>query len=1058
MDNLQNKTINDCQNFYELRKTIRFILKPEKIDLRSYKPMVNSGDLRAQIEKFINKYNLVIQSFENLIYFTLKNSEGKKLNKKIFIKHSWLRNYTKTDYFDAEGRIIQYDKDNKKRSNKITINDVKVRFLNGYFQDWIKENQECIDNLKNCLNQPENNQKRTSEFAYWVTKITKRSNFEFIFELFNDNIEHKNSNDNINDIKKLLDECKLLLIFLEKELLPHQSLGIGIERASFNYYTVNKKPKNYPRDIKDKEKESQQDYLFSEKEQNLFSQAGFMDVGLPISDLKEAMKKFKAEQKSKFYEFVNQGKTYRGLKIEHGLRLLNDISEKEFNKFKDAKGKAEKGKHFQFSFPRYKNFCNAYKNVAVELGKIKADIKSLEKEKIDAEKLQSWAVILEKDNQKYILTIPRNANNNIQNARKYIDNLQSNGGIEWKLHTFESLTLKALDKLCFGLDKNTFIPKITAELQQINSSCFIAGKLKRKDQFSEDGTELLKFYQTVLGLDITKTILAIDHFKNFDAFVSKKYENQADFEKALKQTCYYKKSIFISEDEKDKIVGNYNGNLYKVTSYDLEKNDAEILNLLENKKRLDRNNPEYHTRVWLDFWTNKNIENNYEIRLNPEFKINFVEKQIDRLADRNLGKLKKNRSLNNRYLLSTTITMQAHEKNVDLSYKTTNCIKEYVEKYNKEFNLKIKPFDIYYYGLDRGQKELLTLGLFKFSEIEKMEFINQDGIKGNYNKPEFIDLEAYRLKKEKYLEKNNKGRTAYKSADQFVDSFEIMEKISIKSCLDLSCAKLVRGKLVVNGDISSYLELKRISALRKIWEGTVRNKFKLENIGFDAGKGIFFLEIENRGKIENESLYFFDERFDNILSSAEIKYELQECYDKIKKDNGKGEYVSIDKINHLRDALCANAVGIINYLEQKYFGVVVFEDLNIDNKNKRISEFAGNLASRIEWKLLQKFQTFSIVPPNLKQIMSLQNNKKINQIGAMLYIETSGTSNECPHCGTKNTDKSQKWNAHAYECKNSFCKFDTKTENKRNGLIALDNSDKVAAYNIAKKGLEQLQR
>ncbi|MDD5295238.1 MAG: hypothetical protein PHP21_05005, partial [Patescibacteria group bacterium] len=890
--------MKDYQNFYELRKTIRFILEPKEIK-RPYQPIVNNDDLRKRIDNFINKYGHAIQIFRELIYAALRDSEEKKLSKNISVKHSWLRNYTKNDFFDVKEKIIQ---DNKKRGNKIAIDNTNIKFLNDYFENWLEENKECIANLKICLNQPEENQKRISEFAYWIRKITKRSNFEFIFELFNGNIDYKNSNEKIDVAKKELDECKLLLALLEKAVLPSQSLGVEIERASLNYYIVNKKPKDYPQEIQNNKDKLKLNYSFSQDDKNLFKRTGFTDINLPIDKLKEAMKKFKADSKSKFYEFVHQNKTYKDLKSNPELALLKDISEENFNKFKKETDGSKRGKYFQFAkknFPNLYNFLLLYEKVAKESGRIKADIRSLEREKNDAEKLQSWAVILEKDNQKYVLTISRDAKNNLQNAKKYIDDLQNENGGQWNLYAFESFTLRALDKLCFGSDKNTFMPAIKNELLQNDNSFFINGDLKRKDQFSEDGKEMLKFYQTVLSLSSTKEMLAIDNFKNFDELAIKEYGELADFERLFKKTCYYKKSIAISEDTKKKIINDYQGNLYKITSYDLEKDDAEILASLQNKNHLGRSHPEFHTKIWLDFWTDGNEEKNYEVRLNPEFKINFVEKHPDELKDRDLGKLKKNRRLNEQFMLSTTITLNAHGKNTDLSYKTTDDIKKYIEEYNDEFNKKIKPFDIYYYGLDRGKDELLTLGLFKFSENEKIKFIKQDGTPGEYNKPEFIDLEIYQLKKEKYLAKDSGNRVAYKSIDQFLNNIGIIERISAKSCIDLSCAKIVKGKIILNGDIATYLESKRVSALRKIWEGVAKNKFRSDKICYNADKGSLFLNIENRGKLENDDLYCYDDRFDNILSLDAIQKELQDYYDGIKNKSGNAEIISIEKINHL---------------------------------------------------------------------------------------------------------------------------------------------------------------
>jgi hypothetical protein len=98
MKNLIDPTIQQYQNLYEVRKTIRFVLVPQKNSMmRSYQPDKNSGDLQKDIEKFIKKYSQIIQKIEELIFIQRKNSKDKFLNKKVSIKHSWLRTYTKTD-------------------------------------------------------------------------------------------------------------------------------------------------------------------------------------------------------------------------------------------------------------------------------------------------------------------------------------------------------------------------------------------------------------------------------------------------------------------------------------------------------------------------------------------------------------------------------------------------------------------------------------------------------------------------------------------------------------------------------------------------------------------------------------------------------------------------------------------------------------------------------------------------------------------------------------------------------------------------------------------------
>ncbi len=1032
---------------YELRKTIRFLLKP--VD---HTPTDTNQDFIEMLRSFVTSYEEIVNNVRQLLFYK-KDGQNTELSRYIKIKHGWMKVYTKSEFFAGKQQIIKIYK-GRKQSNKITINEHSVSFLKEYFERWLEENKECITLLNTFLNAPEESQKRRSEAIFWLVKINKRSNFEFIAELFNGNIEHKSDNSDIAIIKTKLGDCKTLLLQLINIFSPSQSLGIELERASLNYYTVNKKPKDYPKEIRDKQKRLDETYTFQNNEMAFLQKVGFMQISLPIGELKEQMKRFKALQKSAFYEFASQNKNYQNLKRNQDLLLFNDISEENFKKFKNERSAQGKRKHFQYSFSNYKRFCELHKKIAVEFGKINAEIKALEKEKIDAEKLKSWAVLIGHRNQKYLMLIPRNSLGNLAKAKKYIDSLQNDSSGEWKIFAIESLTLRALDKLCFGFDKNTFMGTqslVYKELQQKYQQFFDKDKLKRKDQFSENGKELIEFYQAVLSLDATKSALAIQKFDGLAEILQKNYENKEEFEKDLKQVCFYKKIVTISEKMKDDLIADFQGYFYKITSYDLEKDDIEVLENFKNKRLFDRNNPEIHTKIWLDFWSSDNASSKYPIRINPELKISFVEKRLDDLEERDLGKLGKNRRKEEQFLLSTSVTLNAHDEYVDLGFKLDDEIKKFFEDFSKQFNQGKKPFEQYYYGLDRGQKELLTLGLFKFSEIEKVRYKKHDGGQDEYHKPEFVNLEIYRIKENELTFQNVEGRYVYKSPDQFMDNSNVIEKINISSCLDLSCAKLIKGRIVLNGDISTYLALKITSAKRKIYEGVTHKKFTSEHVCFEDNKQAFFLNYENRGEIKNEYLYFYDDRFNSIISQDQIKQELQNYHDLVKQNKGY-DFISIEKINHLRDAICANAVGILYHLYQRYPGLLVFEDLKKAEKEHHISQFSGNLASRIEWKILQKFQSLGLVPPSLKKVM----NMNIGQLGCVVYVPTSGTSNKCPHCGVSNTDKKEKWESHAYVCSNENCGFDSKESSKRQGLNALSDSDKVATYNIAKRGLDKM--
>lgn len=74
------------------------------------------------------------------------------------------------------------------------------------------------------------------------------------------------------------------------------------------------------------------------------------------------------------------------------------------------------------------------------------------------------------------------------------------------------------------------------------------------------------------------------------------------------------------------------------------------------------------------------------------------------------------------------------------------------------------------------------------------------------------------LKEACLQEQDSRGRIAYKNLSYFLEREDIFERQTLTSCMDLSCAKLIKDRIIMNGDIQTYLRLKELSAKRKIFE------------------------------------------------------------------------------------------------------------------------------------------------------------------------------------------------------------------------------------------------
>ncbi|MGE4443946.1 MAG: hypothetical protein AB7E37_03065 [Candidatus Altimarinota bacterium] len=1147
----------EMQNLYEVRKTVRFGIIPQ-FDENLIKPQ-KSENIENDLKKFISKYEKLLLNFSQIVF----RNDKTKVNSKLKIKFSFLKNHTKKEYYENEiDKLIKYNNNGGKNLNQIEIGSTqKLNYLFEIFSNFEKENNQILEEIKNLSNRNKENKARKSDLGLYFNRLTKRTNFEFIRELFNENIgieNNINTSNLISETKIITQDLQKLILNIQKTLLPNESIGQVIEKASFNYYTVNKRKRDYEKDIEYFENNKKK--FLKEFNINIFNNDGILNdhtygfkkfvsditnnVGnLGIEQAYNLMKEYKAEQKAGFLEFISKGfsfndlKEYKSFKFE---KINNDTKEKTIkdiiiylfdgiseDKFEDLKKitskvtelstqksvldkikdkekilklsneitelKRRRGYYFfegdktgKFAFKKYGRFCEEYKKIAIEYGRIKANIKSLEKEKIDAEKTQSWALILEKDNNKYLLTIPRNKKDgsgenfetNLKKAKKEIDNLEKINSGELFLHKFESLTLRSLDKLCFGKENNTFAPNISKELFEKHEN-FVDKKtkgekifynLKRKDEIGnkddifKNDKNLISFYKTVLSLRSTQKQIIIENFKDFETFINTKFENLEEFERELKKTCYVKKSFSISENKKEEIIKNFEAKLYKITSYDLQKNDTEFFKALNEEKqktglkRLKTNDNDI-TNLWVNFWGSDNEKNKYPIRLNPEISITYLE--ADYTFTQNSSGLKYNRKFHDRYLLSTTITQKALEKSLDLSFKEKDEIISVYKDYNTNFNQK-NNFQ-YIYGLDRGENELVSLGVF---DLHK-EKIEERGVK----------IKVYELKKDCFLKSDEKGRIAYKNLSYFqFDTYpEFYEKEKEVSCIDLTTSKLINGKIYLNGDIQTYLNLKLLAAKRKIYEVVSQNFLGDEEI--EDIKEFKILKLKSqKGR---EYIYKFDERYDNISSFEEIKAELEKYLKKVQENLNDNEAVSIQKVNNLRDAICANMIGIIHFLQEKEKlpGMIILEDLTIDWKNNTFDKSNTTLSSRFEQKLLQKISSLNLVPPIYKQILSIKDETDIDikQLGIISYVNKDGTSKECPNCEKKlfghgrgpdfensmhhyKEDYGIDYGDYLEEAKktqNPDCNYHM--NDKPYGFTFIHSGDDLATYNIAKKGLEYIK-
>ncbi len=1060
---IMKKFSDQFTNQYSLSKTLRFELKPQNDLAKNLKDVLERKE-NINVDDFLNRLKDIQKFFleifisnpcshkqNDLDYLSLEFVKNRK------VKYGWFRNYTKSDFYDWKEKN---NKDGKDKEYDLT----EIDYLPKEFLRWLNEWQSLTSQFEEFLEKPEESQNRRREMAFIIRSFSKKENFEFIRE-FSWAVCNTNKTEIDSRIQEFVDLISITEIDLKKcenLYLPFQSAGLKIAKASFNYFTLNKDSNEYG-DLEInktkllKERPSQRlvgekiEWFYRDENNKIISLFSLDKIFLEkinvnddiknannIESLYSMIKKWKAEQKSKFNEAVAGDKlTVYNFRKEFPLfDTINENFEKFYELTKKLDFDPERGKEIAqergefFNAPKkivqtqnYKDLCELYKKVALARGQILAEIRGLEYEKVDAKLLAYWSLILKEDNKKYLVLIPRSSDDNHKKARKFVEGEFKNSGGEITLYHFKSLTLRALEKLCFKKFGNTFRPKLEKAGLKFP---------QYKEKLYENEIEMIKFYQNVLLYEknkIEEGSLDLIDFGDLSKFLDNNFDDLKSFESELEKSCYVKIPLNTSIKQKNDFIEKFDAKVFEITTQSIE-----------GKKKENR-----HVEIWRSFWSDENKEENHVTRLNPEMSIFYRE-----ALDKRVGL--KNRYSEERFTLATTITLNATNKKSNLAFKTTQDIKDHIDEFNDDYKVGGE----WFYGIDRGLKELATLNVVKFSG-EKNEF-------GSSQSKEFAKIKIWKIKdlnKSKvFIQEDGYevpriigNNPSYFFTDDGKPDSKFFED-DIVSSIDLTQAKLIKGHIILNGDSKTYLKLKEVSAKRRIFE-----LFSTSRIDKDS-------EIEiskSKLTITKFDIYWFtsQQKRENQQTKIkeEIKKSLKEYLEDLDNKNKFQDIETIEKINHLRDAITANMVGIIAHLQKELKGFIALENLDTirdGQKDKMIDEHFSqsneDISRRLEWALYRKFANTGDVPPQIKQSIILRDDFKVDQMGIIKFVKVGGTSSNCPNC----KKESGKTNGHfVCEYKENNCDFDSR-ENKNLLEENLSNSDEVAAYNVAKNAFEKI--
>lgn len=1127
---------------YSYTKGLRFSLK----HCRGSLPEPDTAT-KADLTKLCEAGRHLAEALERFIYLPKsENSEtlardrqGEyKPSRDVRINKTWLKQFFKADFYDQH-------QTRRQRTHELH----QFRYALQGIARWRAEWRDNLDKLEQADKSALHEQTRRSDIASLLLQLGRRDQFPLIRE-FAAHARHKNKANRLPDCAKAV-EAQLQAALTE--YAPSQGAGVVVAAASLNYYTVNKKPKEYYDDKIGKVKKCRDE----------------------LADSYEKMKKNKALQKSRLLELMlgerlnlQQIQDDKALSLFHRdedrdcleevYRLTREISRltKELNEhqsrhgagtdhYRSLKGKLQSakkergfyfikktlGKHHNNYLRDWWSYCENYKKKAMDFGKLKAQLRGLEKEQQESQQFRYWAVFLRRKERLSLCCIPLHK---CREAWKFLEKMANAGVVqadsEVKLYRFHSITQRALHKLCFA-EASSFAEGLPRDLQHLLAAVNKASNdpAKKKPGQKTKAQLELEFFQTLLKDSRATDSLELSRFDFSDALEAKTLD---DFQVAFDKAGYNVETIALDTHRAKTFVDRFKVLEFELTSYDLERRN-------ENTHQTPESNARHHTELWRAFWEavkqgeagDAHLNHNKEgkIRLNPELKIRLrkADPDLSEYLRKKRFDLEKttHRRLQDRYNLHLTMELNAGRLHSDLAFAKADEIDARIDRFNETFN-KQNWDQSWKYGIDRGNIELATLCLARFDKNDTYHHGDKTLLKPSFPEGE-KDIKVYTLKREKYncraiseLEtrprQERREKQVIVNISYFIDTIEDSEWFEQHTCtcIDLTTAKVISGKLISNGDVLTFLKLKYEAAKRVLFDLVAQGKITEENKRLEWGSeapenpasiqlryGRLNSDPGTDEKAEERTVYFFEgvqgRNFEGLelgngrtYTRETIRTALQHYLDALLVEQAKptgaaNKHVPpIEKINHLRDALVANMVGVIMHLQWRYPGIVMLEDLDMDLIQEHFQALNIDISRRLEFALYRKFQSLGKVPPHLKDLIQRrerihanlkqeideaadkeyqkwlhkpknknastsdkekqkteywnQVNSRIrkeknfsSQIGAIVFVDEYKTSKNCPYCGKSMSwgpeiEKRLKFEHHRFICgKAKSCGFDT---------------------------------
>ena len=722
-------------------------------------------DGEFDLVNFFSKLENYLYDINDYLFF--EREDGSIFKGGIVVKSEWMKTHAKQQL--AEFRYKERSEDNQRNDSRRVKRPRMQHTLSDYkLSDRIIEVHDDIvdvyEKLQDVVSRERHERADRAKIALLLGRLKTKGGLPLLVSLVENTTDKKEQGELSLRLKKSGKELLNLLEMGVQNYLPEQSKGYPIAKASFNFYTINKRPIDYTRKIKEINDRLRVDWKKCEEwcfgknksandiiwwktikadverrakgKELLLGEMPMRDIE-DYANLRQILKNILAQQQAEFSEMIQSAESYSSLQ-ESGLYLFDRISDEDFDEYFDFSEAIEQTatkrnqtrdqykqrelrtkinrlrkqrrdllndacRETKDRFVDYKRFAAFYRKVAQQHGRLYAQLKGIEKERNESQMISYWAMILQSGSKHKLVLVPKEKASELKNNRL---NVSEDKTSNTKLFWFESFSFRSLQKLCFSnieSGSNKFYSDLRNEAEFSRKYSFGGKFISGEFDLQGDEQKKIEFYKDVLSSRTAGKMLSISKEELKQEVLDVDFDCLDDFKVALERVSY-KRMFTVNPHIIDALKSDFAAQVFDITSLDLRHEES-----CKDKESVFEYSDKMHTRIWKEFWSEDNEDSNFDVRLCPEITLLYRKPKSSRIAKYGADSTQRNRYLHEQLTLVTRFTERSNSPGRELSFLAEEDEKKIVENFNREVLKEDFRFAL---GIDNGEVELSTLGVY----------------------------------------------------------------------------------------------------------------------------------------------------------------------------------------------------------------------------------------------------------------------------------------------------------------------------------------------------------